>query len=295
MAASVPDSSTVRPSDEDILAQQNLIRAEQAAKLPYVGDVEALSSLKAEYLSGSSVFVRKITQMESTYCSMRRTRGDGNCFFRSFIFAYLEGLLLNSNSEELNRFEQCLSGWKEKLLCAGFQELVFSDAMELLQEQVTAIRRSDSAPRLALPQLEGAMRDEMVSNMIVVLLRFITSAEIQRRQEFFAPFIMGMHDDVLDVANFCHRHVEPMGEESDHVHIVALTDALLVPVRVLYLDNSNRGADYGGADAGVKPNSHDFIPEPLASPEPCQPVVHILYRPGHYDILYPASADGRDQ
>ena len=25
---------------------------------------------------------------------------------------------------------------------------------------------------------------------------------------------------------FCRRYVEPMGEESDHVHIVALTDAL---------------------------------------------------------------------
>ena len=29
----------------------------------------------------------------SKYCRLRRTRGDGNCFFRAFAFAYLETLL----------------------------------------------------------------------------------------------------------------------------------------------------------------------------------------------------------
>lgn len=37
-----------------------------------------------------------------------------------------------------------------------------------------------------------------------------------------------MCDDDITVEQFCRRFVEPMGEESDHVHIVALTDALLV-------------------------------------------------------------------
>ena len=37
-----------------------------------------------------------------------------------------------------------------------------------------------------------------------------------------------MDDEGLSVEQFCRRRVEPMGEESDHVHIVALTDALQV-------------------------------------------------------------------
>ena len=37
-----------------------------------------------------------------------------------------------------------------------------------------------------------------------------------------------MCDDEVSVEQFCRRYVEPMGEESDHVHIVALTNALLV-------------------------------------------------------------------
>ena len=41
-------------------------------------------------------------------------------------------------------------------------------------------------------------------------------------------WLQGMSDEGLTVEQFRRRCVEPMGEESDHVHIVALTDALQV-------------------------------------------------------------------
>lgn len=37
-----------------------------------------------------------------------------------------------------------------------------------------------------------------------------------------------MMDDPITVEQFCRKYVEPMGEESDHIHIVAITDALQV-------------------------------------------------------------------
>ena len=81
-----------------------------------------------------------------------------------------------------------------------------------------------------------------------------------------------------------------MGEESDHVHITALSDALGVPIRVVYLDRSS--CDTTG---GVSVNHHDFIPTigglPSATTsggsETIKPFISLLYRPGHYDILYP--------
>ena len=60
-----------------------------------------------------------------------------------------------------------------------------------------------------------------------------------------------------------------MGKESDHIHIIALTSAVNVPVRIEYLD---RGAD-------GRMNHHDF-------PESSSPHLTLLYKPGHYDILY---------
>lgn len=98
-----------------------------------------------------------------------------------------------------------------------------------------------------------------------------------------------------------------MGEESDHVHITALSDALGVPIRVVYLDRSSCDA------GGVSVNHHDFIPNPSSGDLPLgtataaggvggsettatggdgesetiKPFINLLYRPGHYDILYP--------
>lgn len=57
----------------------------------------------AEYINGNQNFVAKIDRLEATYGTFRRTRGDGNCFFRGFVFAYLEGLLLNRDAGECSR------------------------------------------------------------------------------------------------------------------------------------------------------------------------------------------------
>jgi hypothetical protein len=54
---------------------------------------------------------------------------------------------------------------------------------------------------------------------------------VMRRHEqcLHARQRQGMYDDPpATVELFCRRYVEPMAEESDNVHIVALTDALQV-------------------------------------------------------------------
>ncbi|PNH07985.1 Ubiquitin thioesterase otubain-like [Tetrabaena socialis] len=276
-----PPAAPERPSDEDILAQQNLLRAEQAQRSEYVGNEEPLSALKEEYINGNQNFVSKIQKLEATYKAFRRTRGDGNCFYRGLVFAYLEGLLLNQDMAECERFTSVVQSWKGRLVEGGFQELVFEDAMELLLDQVKAVRKPQSD--FGHEGLLINMRDDMVSNMIVMFLRLVTSCEVQLHEDRFFPFILGMYDEPpATVELFCQRYVEPMGEESDHLHIVAVAEALQIPVRVVYLDSS--GAPSGGG-SGLEVTTHDFVPD--SCPPGTTPRVHLLYRPGHYDILYP--------
>ncbi|KAG2448866.1 hypothetical protein HYH02_006216 [Chlamydomonas schloesseri] len=279
-----------RPSDEAILQQQNQIRAEQAKVSEYVGQEENLDALKAEYENGNQNFVQKISKLGERYRTFRRTRGDGNCFFRGFIYAYLEGLLQSQDLVEANRFMSVVQSWKGKLVEGGFQELVFEDAMELLLEQVKEVTRA-STDQFSQEKLLVNMRDDTVSNMIVMFLRLVTSCEVQRREDFFFPFILGMYDEPpATVELFCQRHVEPMGEESDHLHIVAVTEALQIPVRVVYLDSSglpSGGGDGSGGGGGLEASCHGFVPD--SCPPGTVPRVHLLYRPGHYDILYAKS------
>lgn len=65
------------------------------------------------------------------------------------------------------------------------------------------------------------------------------------------------------------QEVEPMDRESDHIHIIALTKALDLCVRVAYVDRTDHD----------KIVFHDF-------PEDSTPQLHIIYRPGHYDVIY---------
>lgn len=90
--------------------------------------------------------------------------------------------------------------------------------------------------------------------------------QLKKDCDFYQNFMEGG----LTVDEFCNREVEPMYHESDHIHIIAITAATGINVRIQYLDRGNH----------QEASPHDF-------PEGSQPAVHLLYRPGHYDILYP--------
>jgi ubiquitin thioesterase protein OTUB1 len=158
-----------------------------------------------------------------------------------------------------------------------WSECGFGLSLQIFVEQLQSVIQGRETS-ISLETLIERCRDQYVSNYVVMFFRFVTSGEIRRRTDFFEPFILGMSG--MNVVQFCRSAVEPMGEESDHVHITALSDALGVPVRVVYLD---RSGDTDDKPAEV--NHHDFIP--VGSPQTTvDPFVVLLYRPGHYDILY---------
>lgn len=263
-----------RPRDDEIMAQHNAIRAEEADKISFVGDKEPLSALASEYELGNPIFKTKIEKLGETYEAIRRTRGDGNCFFRAFMFSYLESLLETRNKAEAARVKDNIEKCKQTLLDLGHADFTFEDFLACFVDQLDGVEDGS----LSVDKLVENSRDRCISDSVVMFFRFITSGEIRKRADFFEPFIFGSSG--LSVAQFCRTSIDPMGEESDHVHIIALSDALGVPLRIVYLDSS-----VGDGGKTVEVNSHDFIPAEL-SQEKLKPSVVLLYRPGHYDILY---------
>ncbi|BAT86992.1 OVARIAN TUMOR DOMAIN-containing deubiquitinating enzyme 1 [Vigna umbellata] len=270
--------------DDDIMQQQYSIQADEAKKVPFVGDKEPLSSLAAEYKSGSPILLEKIKVLDEQYAAIRRTRGDGNCFFRSFMFSYLEHIMECQDQAEVDRIQPNVEKSRKALQTLGYADLTFEDFFALFLEQLECVIQGKETS-ISHEELVIRSRDQSISDYVVMFFRFVTSAEIQMRTEFFEPFILGLTNTTVE--QFCKLSVEPMGEESDHVHITALSDALGVPIRVVYLDRSS--CDTGG----VSVNHHDFMPVagdlPNASCSSVKniPFITLLYRPGHYDILYP--------
>ncbi|KAG5609571.1 hypothetical protein H5410_020852 [Solanum commersonii] len=158
--------------------------------------------------------------------------------------------------------------------------------MKLFLEQLDSVLQG-SEDSISHDELLCRSRDPSISDYGMSDWRplFVTSGEIRKRSEFFEPFILGLTN--TSVEQFCKSAVEPMSEESDHVQIIALSDALGVPIRVVYLDRSSC------ENNSINVNHHDFIPTSRevgnsdVSKTTNPPSITLLYRPGHYDILYP--------
>lgn len=113
---------------------------EEQRKRPLLGDREPLEVLKGEYQDPSTVFGPKINSLVRKYVHFRRTRQDGNCFYRSFLFGTLEELLSTRNSTGTTKLIETVKGWKDKLLATGYQELVFEDALDMFVEFLEQVK-----------------------------------------------------------------------------------------------------------------------------------------------------------
>uniref|UniRef100_A0A131YLX5 Ubiquitin thioesterase n=1 Tax=Rhipicephalus appendiculatus TaxID=34631 RepID=A0A131YLX5_RHIAP len=244
--------------DEAILAQEKEIEREIAERIPLVDTKQDLEILEKEYARDDEVYQQKVKDLRSKYSHIRKTRPDGNCFFRAFSFAYLESLL--NDKEEYTRFKKVAENSKEDLVSLGFQRFTIEDFHDTFMDVLKRIENN-----ISLEDLLKIFNDQGYSDYIVVYMRLLTSGQLQKEAAFFESFIDGQRT----VQEFCKQEVEPMYKESDHIHVISLTRNLGVGVRIEYMD---RGL-------GGKVNTHDF-------PEDREPRIHLLYRPGHYDILY---------
>ncbi|KAK4772053.1 hypothetical protein SAY86_013828 [Trapa natans] len=271
--------------DNDVTDQQFDAESLELEKIPLIGDKEPLSVLEAEYKSGSPVWLEKIKFLEQKFNAIRRARGDGNCFYRCFMFSYFEHILETQDKAEVCRIKANVEDSRRILLGLGYADYTFEDLFELFLGQLECVLQGNAS--ISHEELLVRSQYHRHSDSVVMFLRFVTAAEMRKRSEFFDPFVMGLTGSNVD--QFCKSSVLPMAEESDHVHIIALSDALGVPIRVVYLDRSSSDND------GATVNHHDFVPGSgdssasgwSSSSKVTEPFIVLLYRPGHYDILYP--------
>jgi ubiquitin thioesterase protein OTUB1 len=262
-------------TDEQIFLYEQRIRGEAAERTELVCQAEPISKLYEEYAAGSQVFQRKIQNLAEHHDRIRRARGDGNCFFRAFAFAWFESLLLDPSRDAIPNAIRNVETHPALLVTAGFEALAYEDFYDIILAQLNNLPSMQGTPEAVDILLAGFQSSE-VSNAIVMHLRFVTSAFLKTHTEEYEPFL----ESGCTMELFCANEVECMGRESDMIHIIALTRAFAQPVSVAYLD----GSMAGGSD---EVNFHEFIPEDAnGAPLRGAPVLKLIYRPGHYDILY---------
>jgi ubiquitin thioesterase protein OTUB1 len=290
--AATTDAAALRQQAE---AQSQEIE-EQTRQQPLTGTQRPIATLAAEQYKDSPNYLVQLQQLETSYRYYRPIRGDGDCYYRAFLYSLVEHVLLandNDNDDatttdesQEQQFHQQrqrqqrrddiltyfkVTSWKN-VLAAGYSEMaleIFHDCMVELLENLTTMEAFH-----AIMNIEND-----VSDYCTWYMRAITAAYLKQpdHTDRFLPFCYEFH--CHDMNEFCARHVEPMHQECEQVQVLALAEATGVAVRIEYVDgrSSNNGHNGGGP---VTIQAHTFGPDDAT--------VHLtlLYRPGHYDILY---------
>ncbi|KAI9279845.1 peptidase C65 Otubain-domain-containing protein [Sporodiniella umbellata] len=254
-------------SDEQILEFEQEIKDSEAQKIPLVCQDQPISQLSEEFKENES-FLKKIKNLELKYDRIRRCRGDGNCFFRAVAFGWFEKTMKNA-PECLEKSLEHLKGSCALLESGGFQKLAYEDFYEVTLEQFEQLENYRSDKDMLLVNFQS---DE-ISNAIVMYVRFMASAYLRVHSAEYEPFLI---DEMISIDEFCARNVEAFGRESDHLQIIAMSKALDIPIHVVYLDG-------GVGDTAMV---HQFWPSEKDELERTKTPITLLYRPGHYDILY---------
>jgi len=160
------DALTDQERDAMTVAQLNGI-LEDSKAAPMVSEKLGVSAaLGAEYADNPQRgFATSIRRLDGAYASLRRVRKDGNCFYRGFLYRYLEELLVAQLSHEvacgaasacpeLARIRAVVRGSKAALLEVGYEEVVVDDFWE------TLVGVLDRLPTTTPAALHRAMNEE---------------------------------------------------------------------------------------------------------------------------------------
>lgn len=183
-------------TDAEIAQLTASIKDEQAKERPLLGTVEPLERLLEEYQEGTGYRTKVKRLIEDGWTGIRRSRGDGDCFYRgesfsgdetrgrpadlvvspAFIFSLLSSYLARPagySAQLLSTFESLLP----LLSACGFEEMVWFDFWEPLRdilrrmgpEEKDGGARRDGEKRLGPGELFDLFNDQETNRCVSFL------------------------------------------------------------------------------------------------------------------------------
>lgn len=249
-------------SAADRLRQQKEIE-DEINKRPLVGWKEKGFDSLYEELKASSSFVRKLPFLGTKYANLRRIRGDGNCFYRGFCFRLVEEMV--HDKALFVKVKQKIDTSLGYLMSVGYGQA----AVEFFCEEAQRFFNEDF-PKNEV-ELETYFANKEESMYLVWFLRLLTAGFLKHHWAERFQFFVEEH--YTGVEDYCAREVEPTDKECGQIQVTALCEYFEVRTCVEYLD-ANANSDETVA--------YFFGPEKKGE----KSRISLLYRPGHYDILY---------
>ncbi|KAK0737442.1 peptidase C65 Otubain-domain-containing protein [Apiosordaria backusii] len=274
----------MEPTPEDLVAQEAAAREYQPQlEGPFVGEKTPSTAIANEYAKADPIYIQKTAVLPQTYSHYRPIQGDGNCGWRAIAFGYFETLVNGGNKDQIVAERLRLEGLNSYIETqGGHSSYVYTDFVEetlFLLDRVAALIGNHEQ---AMAEVYSSFNDPEIANAIMYHFRLLASSYLKGNQGSYAAFVT--HEGGVD--GYCSSTLERHHVEIDQIGLLLLVNVLLKPVgfvlQVAYLDRS----------PGSEVNSYRF-PEEARNQHPSTlgPMIHLLYRPDHYDLLYPAEPE----
>ncbi|KAE8354235.1 ubiquitin thiolesterase [Aspergillus coremiiformis] len=238
---------------------------------PLVSAKQSSNTIAMEYATADPTFVAKTSALVVTHPFSRIMKGDGNCGWRAVAFGYFENLFNMRDTLRVHRELTRIKSLNMLLNQVGHEEHlyeIFVDATEIIFSQIIDAIQGGVRDELFLVD---AFNNEYNSNGIITHFRLLTSAWMKLNPHRYQAFLS------LPLGQYCATRIETVKTEIDEVGLQALIDGVIegsgFAVEILYLDRSQGGV---------------VTPHLLTAAQPTTATIRLLYRPGHYDLLYQA-------
>lgn len=270
---SLPLPQVMQSSIDEVVAKQlDLVDKAQYediinAPIKTIGQRLPINSLKAVYFYNED-FKKRIDKIKPFYQSWARVRGDGNCYYRAIGVAFMELCCRPSTSPEfIIRYANALKlTARYEVTSVDWQVYNFhySELNKL------CLKKQYNEPDTMI-YLQNLLQDLTFDKGMVSEMRKLTAYvfESNRNNPEFIAFI-------VDSFEFHMTCILTWGQEAEGIEFKCMAEALGVEILHVSVYDSD--------------NINSFTPSYGAEDK-----IHILYKTGHYDLLYPTEhnlADG---
>lgn len=240
---------------------------------PLVSTKQSSHSIALDYSNADPTLATKTNALAITHPECRIMKGDGNCGWRAVAFGYFETLFALRDTlrieAEIRRMKSLTTLLERVGLSDSIYE-IFVDATEDVLNRTQAAIQNGAQDESFLVE---AFNEGYCSDAIITHFRILTSAWMKLNPNRYQAFLP------MPLDQYCSSRIDPVKTEIDEVGLQALIDGVIegsgFGVEILYLDRSEGDV---------------VTPHQLSSNSPNGATIRLLYRPGHYDILYPVEA-----
>ncbi|KAL2000278.1 hypothetical protein VTN02DRAFT_3325 [Thermoascus thermophilus] len=239
----------------------------------FVSEKISSHAISLEYANADPAFVIKTSALAVTHPFFRIMKGDGNCGWRAVAFGYFETLFTLRDAVKIQRELNRIKSLNRLLDQVGQQEHLYEIFVEATEELLVQLSEAVQKGVQDDSFLLKAFNSEYNANAIITHFRLVTSAWMKLNPHRYQCFLS------IPLDQYCATRIETVKTEIDEVGLQALVDGVIedsgISVEILYLDRSEGDA--------VTPHS-------LSQGRPSPATIRLLYRPGHYDLLYRAES-----